>query len=111
MSFDDRSAYCETHSHAVRLGGEESIEDPIDISWSEAGAGILDRNKYTVIAVELGHNAQLSFSGDNRLHRIESIRGEVQDHLLQLHSIGADKWDIFVQVGLNLNPGIQILTF
>jgi hypothetical protein len=32
MSFDDRPAYRETHSHAVGLGGEESIEDTVDIA-------------------------------------------------------------------------------
>jgi len=42
VRFDNRSANCEAHSHAVGLGGEESIEDAIDISWREAGAGILD---------------------------------------------------------------------
>ena len=82
MIFDDRAAYRETHSHAVRLGREENIEEAVDISCCEAGASILDRNKYTVVAVKLGRNAQTSFSIDNCLHRIDGIRNEVEDHLL-----------------------------
>src|SRR5271156_3004687 len=52
VRFDNRSANCEAHSHAVGLGGEESIEDAIDISWREAGAGILDRNNHTLTAIK-----------------------------------------------------------
>src|ERR1700733_3100222 len=110
MSFDDRPAYRETHSHAVGLGGEESIEDTVDISWGETGATILDRNNNTIVAFELGRNAQPSFSIHNCLHRIDSVGDEVQDHLLQLHPIGAYKWQIFIQRSVNLDLGIPMLS-
>jgi hypothetical protein len=110
MSFDDRPAYCETHSHAVGLGGEEIIEDAVDISWGETGATILDRNKYFIVAFELGRNSQPPFSIDNWLHRIDSVGNKVQDHLLQLHPIGAHKWQIFIQGSVNLNLGIPMLS-
>jgi len=31
MSLDDRPANCQTHAHAVGFGGEEYVEDPLDI--------------------------------------------------------------------------------
>jgi hypothetical protein len=51
MGFNNRAANRETHSHAVRLGGEEGIEDAVDIFWRDTGAGIGDLHNHTVAAL------------------------------------------------------------
>jgi hypothetical protein len=48
MGFNNRAANRKTHSHAVTLGGEEGIEDAVDILWRDNGAGIGDIHNHTV---------------------------------------------------------------
>ena len=87
----------------MRLGGEESIEEAIDIFQRDTGAGIFNRDNYALAAIKLRFDAQKSGSIDHRIHRIDGIRDEVEHYVLQLHPIGHHRWKIFIQFGLNLD--------
>src|SRR5260370_18478063 len=51
VSFDDRTADRQTHTHAARLGGEEGVEHPVRIVGADPGTGVLHRQKHLVAFV------------------------------------------------------------
>ena len=87
MRFDDRPANGKTHSHAVGLGREESVEDFIGKARINSTPRILHRNPYLPCIVKLRRDGQLSCPTKLGTHCVDGIRYQVHKNLLQLHPL------------------------
>ncbi|ENN87843.1 hypothetical protein RHSP_48028 [Rhizobium freirei PRF 81] len=98
MRFDNRPADCEPHSHAIRLGRVESFEYP-----AEPGR----RHTNTCVAHA---DRDLAFGGGSADEQLTGLRvdisqgfnrvhDKIEDHLLKLHAIAGNEWQIIRQLG------------
>src|SRR5271163_4088381 len=58
MGFDDRPADRQSHTHPVRLGRVERIEDAVDVVLIDAASGVFDRHQDMVGIVNCGFHPQ-----------------------------------------------------
>ena len=86
MRFDDRTADRKAHSHPAGFGGEERIEYPLDVLRIDARAGVGDRNQHAAIVANIGTYGENARAIHGR-HRVDRIRDQIEEHLLQLNSI------------------------
>src|SRR5579872_3765759 len=90
MFFDDRLTDAETDSHALRFCRKEWLEDVAILAGLQARASIghFDGHK-----VALHPRAQINETAAriDLQHRIARIGQKVDDHLLKLDSIAADR--------------------
>jgi hypothetical protein len=93
MGIDDRPADRESHAHALGLGGEQRIENAIGGSGIEADAGILDGNERFAVFGRLQRNPQIASAVGDIAHRLNTVSDQIEQHLLQLNSVGQD-WPI-----------------
>src|SRR5258708_27225170 len=87
MSLDDRPAYRKPHSHAIGLGCEQRLEDPIRGRWIKTDTGIFYRNKRLARFVELRGYSQDPGSIRYNAHRLNSVSGQYEQPLVQLNPI------------------------
>ena len=66
---------------------EVTAEHSFGVLRSDPRSGILDTNKDPILEMLGTHTERVRTICDTR-HRVDSIRKEVQKHLLELHSIG-----------------------
>ena len=82
VAFDDRVADRKAHSHAMLLRREKCLEDAIKIGRINSRSSIFDRHMYHASLVSFGSHLQHALL--NRMHRLDGINDQVQNHLLQL---------------------------
>ena len=88
----------ETGPAPLRLGGEERLEDPVQVLSRDADARVRDREHHVGARREARRRARVVELLDGRLereraapgHRVAGVHGEVHDHLLQVARIAAD---------------------
>src|SRR5260370_35477403 len=90
VRFDDRAADRESHAQAVRLGRVEGAEKPVCI-LRDTDADVLDHYQHPVRLVWLRAHDEHAIAVADRRHGLHSIDSEIDDHLLQLDSIAADR--------------------
>jgi hypothetical protein len=90
MRFDDGMANSETHAHAVGLGREEGVENPVSIGRVDPGARIPHRYHHQAGAILARANHQLTRPVVHRGHCLDPVDDQVDDHLLKLNSIAED---------------------
>src|SRR5260370_34105533 len=86
---DDRSADRKPHAGALRLGGEECIEDPGRLLRGQSHAGIADRDHQVTTLGSLRFDDQFTYRAQ-LLDGVDAIEHEVHEHLLQLHAVCLD---------------------
>src|SRR5438270_159397 len=98
MRFDDGGADAKSHAGAVRLGGEECIEDLVGVLLRNPHAGVADGHQGLLVLSALRGDDELPGPVDI-LHRLDAVHQEVHQHLLQLHAISQDPGNARRQLG------------
>jgi len=90
VRFDDRSADRQSHAHAAGFGGEKGVEQFVLVLGGEPDAAVLYRDQHLMgfVAARLDH--QLAPPILDRLHRLNAVNHQVDEHLLQLDPVGLD---------------------
>ena len=88
--------------HAVRLGADESLEQPLRHVRRKAGATVLDRDLNEAIARRSGRNAQSPHR--TVLHGLDRVANEVEYHLLDRDAIDQDAVDRRIELDLPRDP-------
>jgi len=91
MAFDNRAANGESDSHPVIFRSVERLEKPVRNLWGESDSCILHRQTHMIVFVSLSSDQQLPGTIVNCTHGVGSIPKQVQNDLLQLHTIARDK--------------------
>src|ERR1700722_1169423 len=90
VSFDDRTADRESHSHATRFGGEEGVEQPFRNLGGYPDAAIRHTDEHLLRLILSGSDHQFARPICDRLHRLNAIHHQVDHDLLQLDPITCD---------------------
>ena len=98
VRFDDRAADRESHAQAVRLGCVECAEKSICILGLDTDTDVLDRHQHPIELVWLRAHDEHAITVADRRHGLHPIDSEIDDHLLQLDSIAADREQARVEV-------------
>ena len=83
---DDRPADRQPHAEPSGLGGDEGLEDALELRLLQAGAGIADRHLDAQSRALAGRDDQIPRAVDDR-HRLARIDQQVEDHLLELDAV------------------------
>src|ERR1043165_5785859 len=94
MRGDDRAADCQAEAEAVFAKRHERFEHPLELTIRNAGTTIRHR-EFDKLAVHAGREPEVSPCCLGAVHRVARIQHEVEDDLLQLHTIAENR----------LNPG------
>ena len=84
MRFHNRAANCQTHTGALRFGGKERIEDPINFVGRDADTGVAHGNQQVAVLSRIRGYCQISIGVARGLN---CIQHEVHQDLFQLHAI------------------------
>src|SRR3954464_15889157 len=87
VTFDDRTADREPDTQAMRLGRVERLEELVDAAGIQADAGVLNEQFDAFAAIDLRLNSERSRTVLDCGHCISCIQQQVQNYLLQLHTI------------------------
>ena len=86
MRLDDRAADRQSHAHTVRLGGEEGVEQTIQVLGIDADAEVLHRHEHLVSGMLMRADQELARPICLR-HGLNTVHHEIDDDLLQLHPV------------------------
>ena|ERR1700742_2743372 len=100
MRFYDRSADGKPHSHAIFFGGEESIEDLVEICYSNTLIPDLSE-EHTVLFPGMDHKYLRPVS--DSLHRFYGVQYQIHQDLLDLDLISHNLGEIFRQLKIDNN--------
>src|SRR5262249_22211322 len=75
------------HSHPLRLGRVESVEDLFEVLPVKPDAGVLHGDERFVRFIWTRADEQLSRPARRRSHRLDTVHHEIENDLLQLHSV------------------------
>src|SRR5258708_8465847 len=103
MSLDDRAADRQPHAHSSGFGGEEGVEDAVDVRWIESRTDIHDRDQHVARLLELRNNSQYPRPVHDRAHRLDAIHDKIKDNLLQLDTVAREGSDTVRELGLKRN--------
>ena len=92
VCLDDRARNREPDAHAVRLGGEERLEQAAKSFWRNAESAVFNRHFDLTLAVALRPHCHLSPFGGYLFDGIHRVKNQVQQHLLQVHRIAHHQW-------------------
>src|SRR5688572_1759689 len=90
VGVDDGTADGEPHSQSLGFGGDEALEDTLQLGGSYADASVRDLDDYAAglgLARKDRDYARAVLAGADGLTRIHQ---DVQQHLLELHRVAAD---------------------
>ena len=91
MTLDNGTTDGKSDSHTVILRGVERFEEPVRSLRIEPDSRILHRQTHTITFVSLGFDQQLPRTIMDEAHRVGCVPEQVQDYLLQLHTITATR--------------------
>src|SRR5258708_1982243 len=94
MRFNDRAADAKSHAGPIGLRGKERIKDLVRLLRRQPHASITDRYQDLLILRSLRIDGEFS-PPILALHCVDAIDDQVHEHLLQLHAVSRDPWDIF----------------
>jgi hypothetical protein len=90
VSFHDRPADREAHTHAIRFGGEEGVEQLGRILRRYPDPAIRHTYEHLLWIVLTRSDHQFARPIRDRLHCFHAVHHQVDDHLLQLDPIAQD---------------------
>src|ERR1700756_1070172 len=92
VRFHDRPADCQAHPHSFLLRSIESLKGLFRIKQASSVVPDLDNDRRRVL--QLRADPKFSWPILNCSHRLDSIDEQVEDDLLQLHSITQHKREL-----------------
>src|SRR5215467_9983926 len=94
MSLDNGTTDGQPDTHAATLRCVEGLEKPLGRLRFEADSGVFDAQPYPLDVFSFGSDEQLSWAVVDGAHCVRCISQQVQDHLLKLHSIAFNGWQV-----------------
>src|SRR5438477_11462941 len=102
MSFDDGAADRQSHPHAVVFSGIERLKKAVDLPRLETSTRILDSEQtptHTHACFATALNYQDTGGFLDCVHGIHSVHHQVEQYLLELHTIAQYGWQVLRQIG------------
>ncbi|EEF27629.1 conserved hypothetical protein [Ricinus communis] len=90
MRLGDGPADCQPHTHAVRLGRMECLEDPLARRSGNPRPRIRYRQHDFIVLAQLRRDPHRPFIGLHLRQRFDRVHQQVQHQLLQLHPVTLD---------------------
>src|SRR5271154_7454066 len=109
MRFDNRAADREAHAHAVGLRRVEGFKETRQALRAQPMAGIPHRDAYALRLDTHGADVYFAVAVLNATHRLDGVDDQVQHHLLQLHPIALDAWQLVRQLRGHGDAGLDRL--
>jgi hypothetical protein len=103
VRLDNRPAYGQAHARALRLGREEGVKDFVSPIGRQSYAGIAHRDQHVAVGILLRLDCEVSCR-IRFIHRIDTVKHEVQEDLLQLYPVRPDNRQFGSEVGMYGNP-------
>src|SRR5271163_475357 len=107
MRFDNRAADREAHAHAVGLRCVEGFKEKRQALRAQPMAGIPHRDEHALWLGAHGADVQFAVAVLNATHRLDGIDDQVQHHLLKLHAIEVDAWQLARQLRVDDDAGLD----
>src|SRR6202166_300552 len=106
MCLDDGTADRQSHAHTVRSRCVEWLEKPVQRFRPQPRTGIPAGNTHAVLR-SLGADLQLSLALREAAHRLNGVGDQVQNHLLQLHSVALKTWQTRCELLVYRNAALE----
>jgi hypothetical protein len=103
VGFDNRPTNGKSHAEPFALGSIERLENPSELVTRQTGAMISDRNLNRAGAVCLRPHFDVAFRCNRFLHRVKGVNQQIEDNLLQLHSVTAHTRQAILAFNLDAN--------
>ena len=87
MYLDDGTDDGETHSEAVVLGSEESLEQPLTRCFGNSRAIVAHGDADRAVAIAVCGNLHYPAAGRRVMHRVDGIVHKINQHLLNLGGV------------------------
>src|SRR6185503_13089635 len=105
MRFRDRATDGEPHAHAARLGRDEWLEDPFEVSRRNAAAAVRHRHLHARLFRDMARGKlQFAIRYRQPAHRLAGVHEEVQQNLLHLDAVAHDDR----QAGIELHADTDV---
>ena len=91
VSFYDRTADRQPHTHAVSFCRVEGIEQALEARWRQPRTRIPHRDEHAVRLGRPGADQRFSRAVTVAAHRLQGVDDQVEDHLLQLNPISLNE--------------------
>ena len=88
----DRACDREAHAHTSRLRRVKRSEQPVSILRVQTRPRVSHRHVHTRATMTGRPQFEAALTLRHLRHRIEAVRDQVQEHLLQMNTIGVDPW-------------------
>src|SRR5580704_2455748 len=99
MCINDSAANCQAHAHTVLFRSEESFEDFFRVLQAYAAILYLDQNGLRTVSFRT--DEEFLGTVKDRVHRLDTVEEQVENHLLQLHAIARYGAQVLVQISLH----------
>src|SRR6266853_4345223 len=104
MTFDNGATDVQSDSHPLMLSCVERFEEPVGSLRIETDPRISHAEERLIAFVSFGPDQQLPGAIMDDIHRVRTIPDEVQNYLLQLHSVTCDKREVFGKLRSQNHP-------
>ena len=101
MSLDDRARDGQSHAHPVGFSGVKRLKQPLHLSRFETRARILHAKaglRYSIAYLATPADYQDAFRFLGCVHRIHSIDDQIEENLLELHTVSKNGWKVLGQL-------------
>jgi hypothetical protein len=78
----DRPADGQPQAEALALGGEERLEDPLEVALRDSGAAVAHADHHVILPPPGARHGQVLGTGGDVLHGVAPVQHQVQQHLL-----------------------------
>ena len=103
MGFDNRPANGESHAEPFALGSVERLENLTRAVARQTGAVISDRDLNRAGAICFRPHFDFVFPRARILHRVKRVDQQIENNLLQLHSVTAHTRQAILAFELDAN--------
>src|ERR1700722_8384116 len=90
MRLDYGTANGQSHAAALRLGREKRRKDLVSTATWQSRTGVADR-ELELAVLQLRFHCKLSACV---IHGFDGVKHQVHEHLLQLHPVSRDFWEV-----------------
>src|SRR3977135_3814336 len=93
MCLDDRAADRQSHAHAAGFGSEEGVEQPVRVLGGNPDTAVFHCYQNLACFVLMRSDHQFARPVRDRLHRLDAVHYQIDNHMLQLDPISEDgRW-------------------
>ena len=109
MGLNDGARNRQAHAHSIRLGCEKRIEDVREFLGGNAVPGVAHRDFDGSRGIHPRAHGDAPIPRAGPVQRVDAIKDEVEEDLLEMHAITAHRWQIRRQIYGQLHvPGRRV---